>query len=405
MERSVFDAAYKCAEWMYLNQVRNRLDANSGRVLCIYEEARDYAELTTSWQTGGAAMGFLAMYKRTGDAKYLDAAEYAGHYIMSLQVMDPRVDKYYGTIRECTPQSVEFCPRDAATAAWALVWLYETTRNSEYLDRAVRFAEWHLKYGMYNGWPKWAVFMDHQFTDYYAQGSFQSGTGLFYHDLFLQTGDTRYIEFGLKPIAENYLKNFISDSGKLILERRIFSNRVSDREGENIEQSIHNFNDDFGNQMLQAAADLFGDEKYREAARRFARFLAERQMESGYFGFPDNIVQSAVPMALMYFDELGSYYQDEVLLQAREKTLKRLLQMQILDTGNPKLYGAFEGTPDDHRQADPRRSTNMRTTMYSLMALLKVEHKIRNYWLGGGDNDGFTDPLDSIAEHPYPVKW
>ena len=151
MENMIFSAARKCAEWMYLNQVRNRLDANSGRVLCIYEEARNYEELTTSWQTGGAAMGFLGMYKRTGDAKYLDAAEYAGHYIMSLQNMDPRVDKYYGVIRECTPQSVEFCPRDATTAAWGLVWLYETTRNSEYLDRAVRFAEWHMKYGMYNG--------------------------------------------------------------------------------------------------------------------------------------------------------------------------------------------------------------------------------------------------------------
>ena len=176
---NLLDIAEKTANWMVVNQISDRLDANKGRTINYYEPASKRFSLTTSWETGGVCMGLLAMHKRTGEKIYLDRAELAGRYIMSLQIMDPREDRYYGAIRECTPQSLEFCPRDATTAAWALIWLYESTKNSEYLDRAVLFGNWHMKHGMYKGWPLWAVIMDGEFTDCFARGSFPSGPGLF----------------------------------------------------------------------------------------------------------------------------------------------------------------------------------------------------------------------------------
>ena len=390
---------------MVKHQVINRLDANQGRTLNYYNSVSGLEYYTTSWETGAFMACLLAMYKRTGDPMYLDRAEHAGHYIMSLQVLDQRNPKYYGAFHECTPQSVEFCPRDATTAAWCMVWLYEATKKAEYLDRAILFAEWHLKYGMCGGWPLWAIFMDENNFKYYTKGSFQSGTGLFYHDLFLQTNDPRYIEQGLRPIADTYIRDFINEDGSITVERAVFSNKPQVRTGDkSVEGDMHKYNDDFGNPMLMAASDIFKDEKYRDYARKFALWLASVQLEDGNFFNGKKTISSAVAQSLMYFDELGRYYNDPVLLAAAEKTFKKALDMQLLDTDDPKLYGAFEGMADSDC-SDPRKLTQMRTNAYMVIALLKVEGKIRNFWLGGEHNDSFTDPLLNMFDTPYKFKW
>ncbi|MBQ7402762.1 MAG: hypothetical protein IJW05_04920 [Lentisphaeria bacterium] len=406
MDKSmIFDRVKIAVDYMVKHQVINRLDANQGRTLNYYNSVSGLEYYTTSWETGAFMACLLAMYKRTGDPMYLDRAEHAGHYIMSLQVLDQRNPKYYGAFHECTPQSVEFCPRDATTAAWCMVWLYEATKKAEYLDRAILFAEWHLKYGMCGGWPLWAVFMDENNFKYYTKGSFQSGTGLFYHDLFLQTNDPRYIEQGLRPIADTYIRDFINEDGSITVERAVFSNKPQVRTGDkSVEGDMHRYNDDFGNPMLMAASDIFKDEKYRDYARKFALWLASVQLEDGNFFNGKKTISSAVAQSLMYFDELGRYYNDPVLFAAAEKTFKKALDMQLLDTDDPKLYGAFEGMADSDC-SDPRKLTQMRTNAYMVIALLKVEGKIRNFWLGGEHNDSFTDPLLNMFDTPYKFKW
>ncbi len=391
-------AAERTANWMIVNQPVDRLDANKGRTINSYSAESGEFQFTTSWQTGGVCMGLLSMYKRTGEKLYLDRAELAGRYVMSLQVMDQRQPRYYGAIRECTPQSMEFCPRDATTAAWALVWLYEATRNPEYLDRAVLFGNWHLEYGMYDGWPLWAVLMDGQ-GDLHAKGSFQSGTGLFYHDLFMVSGDTRYINYGMKPIARRYRDEFFNPDGSIVVARDIFSNQ--DKSGQKMdccEFDMHQYNDDFGNAMLQTAADLFGDESYREAALKFAHWLADHQDADG--GFRNNKIPSAVAMGLIYFHDLGNFYQDKKLLAAKDRTLQKLLSMQFSGTGNQRLDGGFkeaESLPGEF-------CVNMRTSMYALIALLKIESNPGNIWLGR-NNRKFNDRLWSLKTEPYVFKW
>jgi len=149
------------------------------------------------------------------------------------------------------------------------------------------------------------------------------------------------------------------------------------------------------------AAELFGDTSYFECALRFTRWLAAHQDSSGAFCTAKREIQSAVPMALMYFHEIGEQLQDSELLAARNKTLQKLLDMQLMNTDDRALYGAFEGTPDERPDADSRQATNIRTTMYALAALLKVEGKIRNFWLGGNLNDPFVDPLDGLKTMPW----
>src|SRR5574344_228037 len=159
-KKKLSEAIGAAAQYLLANQVTQQSDANRGRFVGCVEEAANRADLCNSWQVGGGLMALLAMFKRTGETNYLDAAEIAGHYIMALQVMDSREPRFYGGIREVTPMTAQFCPRDATTAAWALVWLYEATKCAEYLDRAILFAEWHLKYGMCEGWPRWWICMD-----------------------------------------------------------------------------------------------------------------------------------------------------------------------------------------------------------------------------------------------------
>ncbi len=396
----LLERAVKCADYFVLNQVRDRDDANRGRTIRSYDQATGKTVLTGNWQTGAFLMSLLATYRRTGEQKYLEAAEFAGHYIMSLQVLDQR-SRYYGVIRELTPQSIEFAPRDATSGAWALVWLYNFTGKSEYLERAMLFGDFHLRYCMCEGWPRYACYMDPKLDDFYARGAFQSGTGLFYHDLFMACGEPKYIAEGLRPIAENYLKYFICEDGSINQQFDIFTwKNTAEAKQANVAPGMHSFNDDFGNAMLQAASDIFEDEKYREAARRFALWLANSlDSEAGFSGH-----WSGVPVSLMYFHDLGLFYNDEKLLAARDKALDILLDMQFLDTGDTKLDGAFRGKSEvnsDLPQAG-ENCMNTRCSSYALTALLKVESDLPDIWLGR-NNKKFVDPLKK--GQPHKLIW
>ena len=403
--KALLNAAQRTADWMVANQITDRLNANKGRGLGTYVKDTGYERLTANWETGCLCMCLLAMYRRTGKEIYLQRAELAGRYIMSLQIMDSREKRYYGAIREITPQSLEFCPRDATTAAWGLVWLYNATKNPLYLDRATLFGDWHMTYGMYEGWPLHGMIMDGAFTDRYAKGPFQSGTGLFYYDLFMASGDCRYIQNGMKPIAQNYRDYFFREDGSIIQQRDIFTNKEppSHAGQEGVQYQMHEFNDDFGNAMLQTAADLFDDESYREKAYLYTRWLASVQDEDG--GFLNGQAPSGIPIALMYFDELGARCSDDELLAAREKALKKVLSMQRAETGDAKLEGGFRGhCPETNVEGAADRSVNMRTTQYALIALLKLESDLGGFWLSR-HNELFTDPLERNKEAPYRFVW
>jgi hypothetical protein len=331
-------------------------------------------------------MAMLAIYKRTGLKEYLQAAEFAGHYIMSLQILDQREPRYYGVIREITSQSIEFAPRDATTAAWALLWLYNTTQNPVYLDRAILFANWHLEYGMHDGWPLYACYMDIDITDMYWLGAFQSGTGLFYYDMFMATGDVRYIDKGLRPIAFNYRDKFFEDDGKIILNRDGFTGEIIHGKSVSDVADMHLYNDDFGNAMLLAAADFFKDESLRECAYRNILWLVEHQLKDGTFG---QMFPSGVPVSLMYFHRFSEYYENNKLLIARDKALEALLKMQFIDVNMPKANGAILEV-----DVNSMAIVHSRTTCYAVMALLLLEGKLCDIWLGAY-NKRFVDPAES----------
>ena len=387
----LLDAATTCGEWMLANQVQDRMDANRGRLINVYDADTGFLRRTHNWNTGCAAMAMLALYRRTGDDRYLHAAELAARYICSLQVLDARDTLYYGTLREITPQSIEFAPRDATSAAWALVWVYQATQNPLYLDRAVLFGRWHMEHAMHEGWPLYACYMDEDMENFYAQGAFQSGAGLFYHDLFRASGDARFVARGFRPIAERYRDHLFNEDGSVIGERDAFTKEVTRSDSDT---RAHSHDDDFGAAMLQMAADFFGDESFREKALGFARWLARDLNDDGTFR--SSREPAGTPVSLIYFHDLGTHYDDETLLAAREPAVARLLGSQFHDTGDAKLEGAFQGRCDNetdpHSNPYGRRCVNMRANAYAVMALLKLESDLSGIWLGR-HNEPFVDPL------------
>lgn len=391
-KKMLLKRAVLIGDWLVKNQEKNPFDANFGRSINIYDARTGFTYQTVNWTTGLMAAAFCALYKRTGDGKYLEAAKRAGKYVMSLQVMDQRRPEFFGLFRELTPQSVECCPRDATSAAWGLVWLYTTTGDREYLERAVLFAEWHMQYGMVNGWPRYLLNMRPGLQDCYAQGAFQSGTGLFYHDLFVATGDARFVERGMMPIAVNYRDRFFREDGSIVLEREAFTGKERVMSAE---ERMHAYNDDFGAAMLQTAADFFKDESFREKALSYSRWLLKNQDADG--GFAHGESPSGIPTALMYFHDLGTYYNDRKLLGAREKTLKKLYELQHQGTGDAKLDGGIQGANDikvKWRQIPgaPAKHVNIRCSLYSIMAFLKLESDLAGIWLGR-HNEKWADPI------------
>lgn len=109
----------------------------------------------------------------------------------------------------------------------------------------------------------------------YAKGSFQSGCALMFNDLFMQTHNLRYIERGMRPIVDLYIRDFLREDGSLIGRRIIMSNRLFEFDLEQPDQAeftMHDFNDDFGCAALMRAAEIFDDPKYDEAALQFTRW-------------------------------------------------------------------------------------------------------------------------------------
>lgn len=378
---TLLERATLCGDWMVRNQITDRQDANRGRSVRSYDFHTREKLLTGNWMCGTMLSSLLALYKRTGREEYKHAAELAGRYIISLQVMD-RQDPYFGAIRELTPQSIEFAPRDATGAAWGLVWLAEATGNPLYAKRACLFADWLIGRGMYNGWPLYAVYMDERLDNFYSRGSFQSGTGLFFHDLFMLTGDARYIERGLAPIARIYRDEFINDDGSLVLERDPFTGRItSPKPGEGKPTQQHAYNDDFGAAMLIAASRFFDDDSYLQKAAAFAHWLADAQDDDG--GFLGGDIPSAVPVSAMIFRDVGTLTGDGKLLAAADRSLAKLSSMQYTDTGDPCIDGGFHGVYEG-KQTERRGRTcvNMRTSAYALIAILKAESDLADIWLG-----------------------
>jgi hypothetical protein len=154
-KKQTVEAALKGLDFLVRHQVTDDNDANFGRFVCQYDYIQN---------------------KYTGKEAYLDAAQRAVKYLAALQFFGPDNDRMRGMIREITPQTTWAHPRDALTAAWAMLDWSQHAGQQDYFERSRMFAEWFLNVAMEKGYPYWTVLLDDGNWHPEWCGSFHSGS-------------------------------------------------------------------------------------------------------------------------------------------------------------------------------------------------------------------------------------
>ena len=121
------------------------IQAASGGVL-----SRPGKSETRVFNTGQVILGWLALFERTQDSRYLEAARRAGDYLLRLQEPD-------GTWQRDT-----YCGARTyhARADWGLLRLAKLGADERYRDAAVRNLRWVMRQQQENGWFRNCGFND-----------------------------------------------------------------------------------------------------------------------------------------------------------------------------------------------------------------------------------------------------
>ncbi len=349
-------------------QNADKLSADCGRFYSVYNVKNKSVEIWTSnWRTGVLVAAMLSGYQFSKEEKYFNAARLGIGYIKSLQNFAPEFPRLYGAIREDSPQFVCFHPRDAITAALALLDWHRQSGDEVAKNRVEIFAKWFMEVGMEKGWPYWTARFDDKPWEPTWCGSFHSGSAYTFYRLFELTGKSEYKE-AMEKILEFYNSNHLNENGEIavMLDRNtgeILDGKTEEHNTDALRkwEIMHQYNDDFGALANLAAFKLTGKDEYRNAVRRFMRRMVKSQREDGGFGPQEFSVPSASGMILIEVYAAKSIGLNLMTEESINSAVKQILSMQMPSDSNP-INGLFM---DDEEHLD------CRTTAYSIMALLR----------------------------------
>ena len=370
-------AAMLAADWLVRNQVRDPNDANRGRFPGGYDLRTGKYLHSINWTTATGLMGLLATWKRTKEEKYLEAAVLAGEYLKSLQMLDEDEPGQHGYLREVTPQTQWGFPRDALTAAWGLLWLYQATNDEDYLRAVWFFNEWYMREALVLGWPLWGVDLrGDKYINEHLEGSFHGGNAAYFHDYKRVTGMKIFSERGIRFTADYYMKTFLQEDGSVkVIHLRDGSGYLDGEDSPKYPahwQRMHRYNDDFAAIGLLAAYMQYGGAKYLAAARRHAEWLLSEQRPDGSFGDP--AVPPASATAPMLFLDLYRLTGEARYFDAAHRAGSHLLTLQVRKPEDPIAHGGFRGYCDE--TGETGHFLNLRTGAYALIALWKLEGEV-----------------------------
>jgi len=367
------------ADWFVAIQVKRRHSGDHGRFEngIVVRGKQEKINFTTNWTTGMTAIALLMVWKRTGDARYLEAAKRAGDYLKALQILDARDPKVFGAIREDTPQTPQWHPRDALSAAWGLLHLGLFAGDKDALWRAKTFAHWFQKHAMRRGYPAWTCYSDGRPT-YWQQGSFHGGSPLFFFDLYAATRDRKWLKTGL-TICDAWMKIFPKPDGSIRVEVDPETGKDMTGIGPDANhigwQDMHKTNDDFTAQALLRAYRLTRDKKYLLAAQRFLDWALTIQRRDGAFGDPP--VNSAAATLILELLDLHKITRRKTYRDACLRSVPHFLSLQETKARQPRFHGGFYCVHGDYVHGS-RVELQARTSCYALAALLRLENA-KNY--------------------------
>jgi len=363
-------AAVRAGEWYLRNQVQDPLDANRGRYLYCREIPTKTFERSTGWQTGFGVFVMISLHRLTGEQRYLDSAALAMEYIKSLQILDARNPSRFGALREETPQTNWMHPRDAVSAAWALLGYGQYVKDADCLERARLYADWMLQYAFVGDWPLATIWLGAgglETND--LRASCQSGGILFFHDMYDATQDFRYRDAAWR-MSEYYARHFLSEQGELeTLIDPVGNRKASFDDWPKSWREMHQVNDDFGGIAMVRSIEVFQQPLHRERLRAFAQWLVAWQKPSGGFMEPEMEVGSAtVPIFLHAYRRIATPAERTQYDEVCRKALAHLLSQQQT-SDDPQVDGAFLCL-DNKCRFGQGRWVNIRCTSYAVIALL-----------------------------------
>ena len=372
------EAALRGLEFLIRHQETFEGSAEHGRFAFVYDcQDNKVISRTTNWTTGVAIEAMLSGYGVFGDERYLEAAGRGVRYLASLQEFGPLRPKLAGAFHEETPQTPWLHPRDALTAAWALLDWAEVTKDSEAHFRARAYADWMIAHGMDGGYPRWTASFETLDAAPRWYGSFHSGGAFFFARMYSVTGDERYLQT-MREILDLYNRLLLTSDGRVHV--------IADIEGQSPVSDhdacygadarfvpegwirMHEYNDDFGALANLEAYRLTNDRGYLEAAERFLRHMIAIQHQDGGFGPTDYTVPAAggsVLLELLAARASGSALPVE---GAISRAVDYVLGLQVVRPGDP-ADGAFRGYDDNYQLGN--RICNIRAGGYAILSLLR----------------------------------
>ena len=309
----------------------------------------------------------------------------AARYMLSLQVLDSREERFFGAFREHTPQTQFSFPRDAATGAFGLLALHRLTGVQEFLDRAVLFGHWYRRFGSdKSGWPHVTVKFDTgEIRDADIKGVWQAGGGLVYHYLYELTQERIWLDEGLRPIAEQVLP--------------MLDSALAEAKGGLAGLHGMQGNDDFASLTVLAAWLRLKDRKYLERFAASINGLLANQHADGSFRNYAGCFMAGLEMldAWQIRRDLKGLVDEDKLRAGIVAAADSGLGVQESEDRNVRAYGGMYGQTSYGTARDRihQRSTGYGSVLYSRLICAEP----MPYWSA----QAWKAPAERIDIKPY----
>ncbi len=375
-----YEKAHQPAEWICNNQHDHSAecvpdkndelnmveDMNYGRFVRNYNiTERKIIHYSTNWISGMTIYGLLLLHDYFKVERYKDAAIKGSFYLCCLQNTLENSPDAYGSFNERSPANRWGSCRDGLSAAWSMLRLYRSTGKEEFLQRAELYADWHMKYGIKDGFPiAYYLFDEHRSKDLLA--NCQGGSALYYFDLYEQTGKEEYRRVMLK-IVDLYMEYFFNEDGSIAIIYDPATGYKGDAKESPAWSDMHKFNDDFGALAILAAYVITGDKKYLDHTVRYLEWVLTQQHADGSFGKFSLSVSSCV--AALNLMNVYLITGNEKFKKSAYKAMEHLEQFVVKAPEDPVINGAILGM-EVCGVSKKNDIISLRVTMYAMYTCL-----------------------------------
>jgi hypothetical protein len=346
-----YKRALMAANWFAVSQLgsspyQDSWNTERGRFMYQYYIPGKQYVPGINWTMGRGLFTLSDVLNQASDTNLSEAAYRAYRYISALQIMDPYYPGAVGAIKEVAPQG-SFCGSlDGAQAASGLLMYGQVSGNKDAVRRGRAFCDYLLRYfdekkGMPAAielYPEFKV--THDFG--YGQNAIGQSTAIPCWHMYKMSGEEKY----LKPVVwgADFILACQRSDGAMHNEKDITSAEPSvpnhhNGRGEGDERYVLH-NDDSMTVIVLAAYLATKEQKYLDSLVAYANWIVNQDVqERPYCAFPVR-ANTVLDIARVSGKDYSSWVLDNLQ--------KHLLDLQVLDSGDPRADGGFRGEDEQN---------------------------------------------------------